>query len=208
MISFELWLAYVATVSIIVITPGPSVLLAASHGMSHGLNKTYDTISGDLSANIIQMTLAALGLGAILLASESLFYGMKWVGVGYLIYMGIKQWLTSPQNMFKLEKEKSTSTKKLFITGFSVSASNPKAILFFAALFPMFIDPALAKLPQIIILGITFIILDGSSLIIYAKFAEKIKSWLESKGKANYQNKIIGTLLLLAAGALSLVKRN
>ena len=208
MISFELWLAYVATVSIIVITPGPSVLLAASHGMSHGLNKTFGTITGDLSANIIQMILAALGLGAILLASESLFYGMKWVGVGYLVYMGIKQWRSSSQNLFKTENGKNVSVKKLFLTGFSVSASNPKAILFFAALFPMFIDPSLAKLPQIIILGMTFIILDGSSLIVYAKFAEKIKTWLESRGKENMQNKIIGSLLLLAAGALSLVKRS
>lgn len=93
----------------------------------------------------------------------------------------------------------------LYTEGFLISAANPKAMVFFAALFPLFINQSLPFLPQIVILAITFLILDGLSLLIYTHFATKLKGYLENKEKVYLQNKIVGTLLILSGLMLSMV---
>ena len=86
---FSIWIAYVATVTILVITPGPSVLLATANSMKYGANKAVGTILGDLSANLCQIVLASIGLASIVISSGELFQLIKWCGVAYLIYMCI-----------------------------------------------------------------------------------------------------------------------
>ena len=202
-----LWLSYVGTVLILVISPGPSVLLATANSMKHGYKKTVGTILGDLSANLLQIILASAGLASVILSSGHFFYFIKWLGVLYLVFMGIRKVIENPN----LEIDMTTSTKKsfwnLYSEGFLMSAANPKAIVFFAALFPLFINKNLALLPQIIGLTLTFLCMDGLSLILYTRFAARLKSYLEDKEKIHLQNKIIGSLLLLSAMLLSMVKR-
>lgn len=88
-----------------------------------------------------------------------------------------------------------------------MSASNPKAIVFFAALFPLFIDESLAFAPQVLVLGITYLVIDGISLFMYVRFASRLKKYLENKEKIHLQNKIIGTLLIFSGVLLSMVRR-
>ena len=133
------WLAYVATVTILVITPGPSVLLATANSMKYGANKAIGTILGDLSANLCQIILASIGLASIVISSGELFQLIKWCGVAYLIYMGIMKIISKQEIHINSEKTNSRSFSKLYAEGFLMSAANPKAIIFFAALFPLFI---------------------------------------------------------------------
>ncbi|MCF6349143.1 MAG: LysE family translocator [Flavobacteriaceae bacterium] len=201
------WISFVGTVLIIGITPGPSVLLATANSMNHGIKKTTGTILGDLSANTLQITLSSLGLASLVISSGEIFNLIKWIGVGYLIYMGITKFISNPKVGQFNKKDKEKSFLKLYSEGFFMSASNPKAIVFFAALFPLFIDPNSVFISQVVILGITYLAIDGICLLFYVNFASKLRKHLESQEKIHLQNKIIGTLLILSGLMLSTVKR-
>lgn len=201
------WLSFVGTVIILAMTPGPSVLLATANSMKYGRSKTVGTILGDLSANLCQIILASIGLAAIAISSGELFQLIKWCGVLYLIYIGIAKILSRPKITLQTDEVKERSWSKLYFEGFLMSAANPKAIVFFAALFPLFINEAYPIFPQIVILAITFLVIDGISLLIYASFASQLKSYLENQKKVHLQNRIVGSLLVLSGLMLSMVKR-
>ncbi|WP_074409045.1 MULTISPECIES: LysE family translocator [Aquimarina] len=205
--NLTLLISFIGTVFIIAVTPGPSVLLASANSMNYGTKKTVGTILGDLSANAIQILLSSLGLASIVISSGEIFGLIKWIGVGYLIYMGVTKIISKPNvEQFK-KKNREKGFLKLYSEGFFMSASNPKAIVFFAALFPLFIDESLAFAPQVLVLGITYLVIDGISLFMYVRFASRLKKYLENKEKIHLQNKIIGTLLIFSGVLLSMVRR-
>jgi len=152
---------------------------------------------GDLTANAIQMVIAAAGLATILYTSQYAFVIIKWLGVAYLIYMGVRQFFkkTNPELS---ENGGEKSVRALFMQGFVTSASNPKAIIFFAALFPQFVDPASPTASQFAILGLTYLVMDGFFLSIYGIFASWIRQQF-SKHIAKHLNRISGSFLILAA---------
>ena len=201
------WISFVTTVIILTMSPGPSVLLATANSMKYGKRKTIGTILGDLTANLGQIILASLGLAAIVISSGEIFQFIKWCGVAYLIFMGVSKIMSKPKIDLSHDKSGSGRFSKLFTEGFLMSAANPKAIVFFAALFPLFIDQASAVFPQIVVLALTFLLLDGLALSIYASFAEKLKGHLENQKKVYLQNRIVGSLLILSGFMLSMVKR-
>lgn len=202
-----LWISFIGTALILTLTPGPSVLLATANSMKYGANKTIGTILGDLSANLMQMILASAGLASIVASSGELFQWIKWFGVAYLIYTGIRKIITKPRLAVNTNGEKDRSFLNLYVEGFLMSAANPKAIVFFSALFPLFINQALPFLPQVVVLASTFLILDGVSLLIYSLFATRLKHYLENEKKVHLQNRIVGSLLILSGLMLSMVKR-
>jgi threonine/homoserine/homoserine lactone efflux protein len=202
-----LWLSFAATFAILAITPGPSVLLATANSMNHGSRKTIATILGDLTANTLQITLASLGLATIITTSEPIFNAIKWVGVAYLVYMGTSKLLTKSAVSNLQVKKSEKSFFKLFSEGFLMSASNPKAIVFIAAFFPLFIDQSLAFTPQVVILGLTYLVMDGICLLTYVHFSDRLKRYLEDSEKVHMQNKIIGSLLVFSGVMLSLVNQ-
>jgi len=202
-----LWLSFVGTVLIIAFTPGPSVLLAAANSMNHGSKKAVGTIFGDLTANLIQMILSSLGLASIVISSGEVFDTIKWLGVAYLIYMGAKKLLAKAKTQEFKKKEQDKSFQKLYAEGFLMSASNPKAIVFFAALFPLFINENLPFVPQVAILTTTYLVIDGVSLLFYQHFADKLKGYLEDQDKIHLQNRIVGSLLIFSGIMLSFVRR-
>ena len=202
-----LWISFVGTVLILVWTPGPSVLLATANSMKYGTKKTIGTILGDLTANLLQIILASAGLATLVISSGELFQIVKWLGVIYLVFIGVKKIITVPKIELDNSKTNQRSFLNLYSEGFLMSAANPKAIVFFAALFPLFINQSYPFIPQVTILGFTFLILDGISLLTYTYFATKLKNYLENKEKIHLQNKIVGSLLIISGIMLSMVKR-
>lgn len=200
-----LWISFVVTVTILAITPGPSVLLATANSMKYGSKKTVGTILGDLSANLCQILLASAGLATIVVASGELFQTIKWLGVIYLIYMGLKKLITKNDIDLRMDKTKSRSFWNLYGEGFLMSAANPKAIVFFAALFPLFITNDYSFWSQVAILALTFLVIDGLSLLIYTQFARRLKSYLENSKKVHLQNRIVGVLLIASGLLLSTI---
>ena len=207
--SITLWLAFVGTVIPIVMSPGPSVLLVSSHRMEFGPKATLPTILGDLSANILQMIVASVGLVTIVTTSAVWFGILKWVGVSYLVVLGVRRfWSPRRDGGFPVSCSvtRPVPTKRLFFRGFAVSAANPKAVLFFGSLFPLFIDPRSAWVPQLLALGVTFVVLDGSALHLYAALGGRVRVWLSRRRREHWEDRFTGACLIGAAAALA-VKR-
>jgi threonine/homoserine/homoserine lactone efflux protein len=196
--SIEVWLVYFGTVLAFMFPPGASHVLMLSNSIGSGFKKSIATACGDLSANFFQMTAASIGLAASLHSSQYIFEVIKWIGVAYLIYSGLTLILSNNSN---LQTPPPRSIRSLYWQGFITSASNPKAIIFFAALFPQFISSSEPLLPQFIALSITYLVIDGLFLCFYGKlaafFAEKFQSNI-----GQYLNKISGSLLIAAAMVL------
>ena len=193
--SFEFFLIYSVTVFVASIVPGPSMLLALTHGMKYGAKKTIASALGNLSVTLLQAAISIAGLGAILLASENLFNIIKWIGAAYLIYMGVSIW-RSPKMVVSETQDSGLSSKaslrKMYLQAAFVTAGNPKAIVFFTAIFPQFIDPNAAYIPQFSVLMGTGGIIAFSCFMVYAISGQKIVALFSEATVGKYINKIIG----------------
>lgn len=201
------WLLYVAAVFVLTVTPGPSVLMCVSTAVNLGPRKALITSLGSTSAIVGLMTLSALGLGALLAASETLFTALKWAGAAYLAYLGVRALLAPASDIRVGGGAAAASGRRLFAQGFLVGLSNPKALLFFGALFPQFLNPAAPQLPQFLLLGATFVCFELGWLTVYAFSAARAQRWLQQPQRARQFNRLTGVVFLLAAGLLATSKR-
>jgi threonine/homoserine/homoserine lactone efflux protein len=201
------YLLYLAAVAVLVLTPGPTMLMSMTNAIAHGAPKAMASASGSITAALGMILLSSLGLGAVLAASDTAFWILKLLGGAYLIYLGIKTF-RSPVSSFDLPSASAhggVSMLKLYLQGILVGASNPKALLFFAAFFPQFVDPKLAWAPQFGILAFTFVVFELTTLAFATLFAARIAPWLRRAGRARLFNRVSGGVfacmgcLLLAA---------
>ncbi|WP_226780532.1 LysE family translocator [Oceaniglobus trochenteri] len=199
--TWETYSLYLATVAVFFATPpGPSQLLMLSNAARHGARRSMATAAGDLTANAFQMLAAGLGLATLIATSDHLLDVIKWAGVAYLIYVGIRTFRAAPATPEVSAPQ--VSLRALYFQGFFTSASNPKAVFFFAALFPQFIDPARPLAAQLLILGATYIVVDGTILTLYAHLAERVMGRLRHRGRL--LNRVSGAMMLAAAALLGL----
>jgi len=201
------WLVFVAAVFVLTVTPGPSVLMAVSTSVNRGFRQAVLAALGSTSAIVGIMALSAVGLGAGLSASELLFSVLKWAGAAYLAYLGITSLLAPGSNVL-LSEQKEPGQARSFVRGFLVGASNPKALVFFTALFPQFIDPARPQLPQFLALCSTFVAFELFWLVTYAALGNRAKHWLQQPGRAVLFNRATGGVFLLAAAVLASARRS
>ncbi|MCK5934001.1 MAG: LysE family translocator [Fulvimarina manganoxydans] len=206
--SMNVWLIYVATVLALMSTPGPSQLLMLANSGAHGLRRSLSTAAGDLSANLLQMLAAGFGLAAIIAASGTALAVIKWAGVAYLIWLGLRMIRGGRPDRGGIEEGRPNATlSKLYMQGFLTSAANPKAVVFFAALFPQFISADHAFWPQFIVLSATYLVMDGLFLSLYgasaswvaARFKGAARAWIERAGGGF----MIGAALLLGFKTVS-----
>lgn len=201
--SGETYLLYLAAVAVFFATPpDTSQLLIVSNAMKHGLRRSLWVIGGDLSANILQMTAAAFGLAAVIATSAQAFGWIKWLGVAYLVWIGVRLMLSrdgqGPETTVPIAKRAG-----LFRVGFLTSMTNPYAVVFFAALFPQFIDPHAGVLPQLLILGATYLVVDGLTLVLWGWAGETLVQRLGTLSMTGI-NRISGGLMIGAAVLLGL----
>ena len=193
--SFNFILLFSMTVFVASIIPGPSMLLALTHGMHYGAKRTIASAMGNVTVTLIQASVSIVGLGAILIASETIFQIIKWAGAAYLIYMGIGLVCSSETSLSPSEFNDSTkwkSLRRMYLQAAFVTAGNPKAIVFFTAVFPQFIDPNAAYLFQFCILMSICALIAFSCFMIYAMGGQKIVSVFSQATVGKYVKKIIG----------------
>lgn len=193
--SFNFVLLFSMTVFVASIIPGPSMLLALTHGMQYGAKRTIASAMGNVTVTLIQASVSIAGLGTILIASETTFQLIKWAGAAYLIYMGIRMLCSSNMSLSPNElnhTNKWNSIKRMYLQAAFVTAGNPKAIVFFTAVFPQFIDPNAAYLSQFYILISICAFIAFNCFMIYAIGGQKIVSlfWKATVGK--YIKRVIG----------------
>lgn len=192
--SVETYLLYLGVlVAFFATPPDTSQLLIMSNSARHGLRKSLAVVAGDLSANALQMSAAAFGLTALIAASADALWIVKWAGVAYLAWIGIRLLLSKPA-----QAEPKAASSALFRQGFLTSSANPYAVVFFGALFPQFIDPTIAVLPQLLILGLTYLFVDFITLVAWGWVAARTLGRIKAL-QGVWLNRISGGLMLAAA---------
>ncbi|MAZ22668.1 MAG: lysine transporter LysE [Roseovarius sp.] len=198
----ETYLIYLAAVAVFFATPpDTSQLLIISNSVRYGLRRSAYTIAGDLTANSLQMTGAAFGLAAIIATSASAFVWIKWLGVAYLVWIGL-QLILAKDRPEDVAATASGQSARLFRQGFVTSMANPFAVVFFGALFPQFIDPMMPVLPQLLILGLTYLVVDGAILLLWGWLGLRAAAALR-RFSFGLVNKICGGLMIGAAMLLA-----
>jgi len=201
MIAVETYLLYLGAVLVFFAhPPGPSQLLFVGGSIQHGVRRALPIMAGDLSANAVQILIAGFGLASLLSISASVFGVIKWAGIAYLVWIGLSMIREARQT----KGPRVTPPRgHLFRKGFLTSAANPYAVVFFAALFPQFIDPMLPVAPQILILGLTYLIIDGAILLLMGSMSVRLVVFLGSRAEL-WLARISGIGLIAAALAIAL----
>ncbi|OBT10199.1 homoserine/homoserine lactone efflux protein [Vibrio sp. UCD-FRSSP16_10] len=199
----KVWLAYVATAVIFSLAPGSGTVNSIANGINFGMRKSLSAIAGLQLGLAFHIVLVGAGIGALVAQSALAFTLIKWVGVAYLIWLGIQKWRDNKG--FKLvESHQQISAGTLLKQAVFINLTNPKSIVFLVALFPQFIDPSLPHLPQLLILGVTTIAIDGMVMLGYTGLAAQMGRFIRSDKIIGKLNKIFGSMfigcgLLLAA---------
>ncbi|MCF8096063.1 MAG: LysE family translocator [Desulfobacteraceae bacterium] len=204
--SFHLILLFSVTVFVASIIPGPSMLLALTHGMNHGAKRTIASALGNVTVTVLQASVSIAGLGTILIASETAFQMIKWAGSAYLVYIGITMLCSSKPPISSSEKDQNTqgnSLRKMFLQAVFVTAGNPKAIVFFTAVFPQFINPGTAYLPQFSTLVSVLAFIAFNCFMIYAICGQKMVSLVSRAAIGKYINRLIGGTFIGAGISLA-----
>jgi homoserine/homoserine lactone efflux protein len=204
------FLAYFLILFVATITPGPSMVLAMNHGLNHGLNRTLYSALGNLLGNLLMALVSMLGLGAVLVTSGVVFNTIKWLGIGYLAFLGLRLTLepvTEPAQAPDREKARHQRNSRLFIDGFVIALGNPKGILFFTALFPQFINSRQASLPAFLVIFITLALVAFGCYMLYAFFGNRLSALFRRVSFRKAFNRITGSMFVGSGLALALSKK-
>jgi threonine/homoserine/homoserine lactone efflux protein len=189
------------------LTPGPAVLYVLSSALHAGARKSVASSLGILSANLVYFVLSATSLGALLLASYGLFSAVKWIGAAYLIFLGLRALFGHTNVLDVTDSRVAKRASRLFVDGFILQMSNPKALIFFTALLPQFINPRSAVAPQVAILGVTSVVLEFFILLGYGIAAGRAAVLALQPRYANWTNRLAGALLIGAGTGLATLRR-
>jgi threonine/homoserine/homoserine lactone efflux protein len=174
-----LWLAFCAASLALLLIPGPTVLLVLSYALSKGRQVAVASALGVAAGDFIAMTASLLGLGALVLASATLFTALKWAGAAYLVWLGVKLWRSAPAATASgLMTVREISARGVFSHAAAVTALNPKSIGFFIAFVPQFLRPEQPIAPQFAVLIATFVTLAGVNALAYALLADRLRRWI------------------------------
>ena len=205
--TFEIWGTFVAVVFVFAIIPGPTVILVIGQAISHGKKSVTPLVTGVLLGDFVAMTLSLIGLGAVLSASATLFLILKWFGVGYLVYLGIKVFMEEPIIEHNSIDKLNQSSFKLFKSSFLVTALNPKDIVFFVAFLPQFFNPQAPALSQMLILMVTFLSIVSITITSFAFFAGAVRYKIQTYHARKKMNQIGGSTLIGAGLLASTMQR-
>ncbi len=193
--SFDLWLAFVAASTALLLIPGPTVLLVLSYALSKGRSVAVASAGGVAVGDFIAMSASLAGLGALVLASATLFTLLKWVGAAYLIWLGLRLIRSAPSKGAPVSTA-DISASGVFGHAAAVTALNPKSIAFFIAFVPQFLRPDAPLLPQFAILIATFCTLAALNALAYALLADRMRRTIERPGVITWLTRAGGGTLV------------
>ena len=196
------WLIYFLAATGLSLSPGPNGLLALTHGALHGRRKALYTISGGALGFVIVIALSMFGIGALLQTSLVWLTVLKWLGGAYLVWLGIQVWRSPPLSPDATDSSEPRAGWSMFQQGALSAITNPKAILFFAAFLPQFLDPHRSLFLQFIIMASTFAAIEIATEFFIASMANRISPWLRRVGRRF--NQVCGGVFMAIGVALPL----
>jgi len=204
-VAFETWLMFCAVGLATALSPGPAILLAISNGASRGVPAVLCSSLGNAAGLLVISSVSMFGLGVLLKTSATAFLVAKLIGAAYLIWLGIKQWrrrdvlATAPAEVADGGR---ASRWVLMREGALVALTNPKAIAFFTALFPVFIDGHRALLPQFSIMTASMMSISFLCLVAYGALARRARRWLAVPGRQRLFQRVTGTIFIALGGSM------
>ena len=192
----ENYFIYVQLLLFLFLTPGPPRVVIVSHTINYGLKRSVWTAVGDVSANALQATLVTFVIGSLLIDNPEFFTYLKWIGIAYILYLAYETFTLKTKKIGS-ENKTSKSIFSFFRDGFLVAGLSPKALLVFATIFIQFINFNENVFAQFLVLTLTWVILDFTSLMAYGFAAGKIANWL--KGNPRFLNTISACVLIIIA---------
>jgi threonine/homoserine/homoserine lactone efflux protein len=178
------WLIYLLAAIGLSLSPGPNGLLALTHGVLHGRRKALYTIFGGASGFVVLIALSMFGIGALLQASLAWLTVLKWLGGAYLVWLGVQVWRSPPIGVdWRDGAIGARGGASLFRQGALSALTNPKALLFFAAFLPQFIDPARSLVVQFAVMAGSFAAIEILTELLIASMAQRIRPWLRRVGR-------------------------
>jgi len=201
----DLYLAFIAACVVLIAIPGPNVALIVANSVAHGARYGLMTVAGTASAMVLQLALVVLGASALLGMLANLFDWLRWLGVAYLVWLGVRTWRAAATDLAGTQAEP-RSMASIFSRGFAVSLTNPKTLLFYAAFLPQFVGIGDGEATyQLLLLAGTFLVvavlLDGA----WALLAGRLRSLL--RARARLRNRITGGLLIGAGVGLAFARK-
>ena len=202
------WLAFFAASWAISISPGAGAIAAMSAGLNHGFRRGYFTTFGLILGIWTQVIVVAVGLGALVAASGTAFLVVKWLGVVYLIWLGIAQWRAPPTPMVaNADKGAVVTRRSMILRAWMINAVNPKGTVFLLAVVPQFINLSQPLLPQYLIITATLTFTDLVVMAGYTVLASRVLGALKSPAHIRAMNRTFGGLFVLAGSLLAMFKR-
>jgi homoserine/homoserine lactone efflux protein len=201
----HVWLAYVATAIIFSLAPGSGTVNSISNGLSYGIRKSLFAIAGLQLGLGLHILLVGVGIGALVAQSVLAFSVIKWVGVAYLVWLGIQKWRDAG-NPLRENIQLSHNPWAMLRKSMLINLTNPKSIVFLVALFPQFIQPEQPQAIQFVILGITTVAIDTLVMLTYTSLASKLGRWARSEHVMRRLNKVFGSAFLGCGALLAVAK--
>ena len=202
------WLAFFVAAWLISLSPGAGAVAAMSAGLNHGFARGYVMSFGLIFGIWTQVLVVGLGLGALIAASSLAFAIVKWLGVAYLVWLGIKQWRAPARPLVKADADAaSVSPRQLILRGWMINAVNPKGTVFLLAVVPQFLDLSHSLAPQYLVIAATLAFTDLIVMGGYTALAAKVLRLLKSPRQIKALNRTFGSLFVAAGALLALFKR-
>jgi len=203
--TLNVWIAFVVLETVLCFTPGPAVLFVVSTSLARGARAGVAGAWGIVACNTFYFLLSALGVGAVILASNRLFTTLKWLGAAYLVWVGVRMLLARARPERPAEEPTSGDGVAALLRGFVVQAANPKALAFFIALLPQFIDAQASVSEQVAILAITSVLIEICVLAFYARVATRAGAYAGRRW-TGWLTRAAGGLLVAAGARLAIVR--
>lgn len=198
--SIEVWLAFIAASAVLLVIPGPTILLVVSYALGQGWRTALPMAIGVALGDFTAMTVSMLGLGALLAASATVFTILKWAGAAYLVWLGVKLWRAGG-TLQTAPRTGRAPALKMAAHGWLVTALNPKGITFFVAFLPQFLDPKGDLVTQMAIFQATFLTLAFCNVVVYSAAASRAHGLVGSPRALRAANRVGGSLLIGAGVA-------
>lgn len=206
---FSVWLAFFAASWAISLSPGAGAIAAMSSGLNHGFRRGYFTTFGLVLGIVTQIVLVGAGLGALIATSSLAFALVKWLGVAYLVYLGVQQWRAPARPLVASNVDAAVvSRRQLVLRGWGINAVNPKGTVFLLAVVPQFLDLQQSLLQQYLVIGATLAFTDLVVMAGYTVLAARVLTALRSESHLKALNKTFGSLFIAAGALLATVKRS
>lgn len=204
--SLSLYLAFVLASAVVLVIPGPTILYVTGCALSHGKRSIWATAPGVALGDLLSMSCALLGMGALLAASAELFALLKWTGAAYLVWLGVKSWRAEPKPFGEDASCGPRTDRRLFVQAFVITALNPKSIAFFVAFLPQFVRQGEPLWPQFCLLVPTFVGLAVVNAALYGLLAGSVRERVRDPRLRRTFNRIGGGALI-GAGLMTAALR-